>query len=111
VTNQVQPRKGPSLADDNEGLARDYDAVSAPAVSFVSGQRLVEALAVAPGERVIDVGRGTVFLAEHIAGIAGPAGHVLDIDPLTLCLTRRVRSVSSRACARRWADRYWRWRQ
>jgi arsenite methyltransferase len=83
VTKPVDPPTGPSLVDDNEGLARDYEAVSVGR-QFVSGRRLVEALAIAPGERVLDVGCGTGLLAEHIAAIVGPAGHVLGIDPLPL---------------------------
>ena len=83
VTNLVQRRIGPSLAEDNEALARDYEAVSVDR-QFVSGQRLVKVLGIAPGERVLDVGCGTGLLAEHIAGIVGPAGRVLGIDPLPL---------------------------
>ena len=74
---------GPSLAEDNEDLARDYEAVSVDR-QFVSGQRLAKVLGIAPGERVLDVGCGTGLLAEHIAGIVGSAGHVLGTDPLPL---------------------------
>ena len=74
---------GPSLVDDSEVLARDYERISVGR-QFQSGKRLVQALAIAPGERVLDVGCGTGLLAEHIVDIAGPAGHVLGIDPLPL---------------------------
>ena len=83
MTEQGQDRTGPSLAEDNEALARDYEAISVDR-QFVSGRRLVEALGIAAGERVLDVGCGTGLLAEHIAGIVGPAGHGLGIDPLPL---------------------------
>jgi ubiquinone/menaquinone biosynthesis C-methylase UbiE len=73
----------PSLNEDSDQLARDYEQVSRNR-QFQSGQRLVAALAVAPGERVLDVGCGTGLLAEHIADIVGPSGHVLGIDPLPL---------------------------
>lgn len=83
MTKPAERPTGPSLVDDDEGLARDYEAVSVDR-QFVSGRRLVETLAIAPGERVLDVGCGTGLLAEHVAAIVGPAGHVLGIDPLPL---------------------------
>ena len=73
----------PSLALDSPELAREYERVSAER-QLVSGQRLVAALAIAPGERVLDVGCGTGRLAAHIAGLVGPTGHVLGFDPLPL---------------------------
>ncbi len=83
---------GPSLELDNETLARDYDRISAQR-QFISGQRLVEELAITAGEQVLDVGCGTGLLAEHIAGLTGPTGYVLGIDPLPL----RVSLAASRA--------------
>src|SRR5947209_3183134 len=74
---------GPSLADDSETLARDYEKISVGR-QFQSGKRLVQALAITEGERVLDLGCGTGLLAEHIAGIVGATGHVLGIDPLPL---------------------------
>ena len=85
--NQVQGRTGPSLAEDNEALASDYEAISVGR-QFVTGQRLVEALGIASGERVLDVGCGTGLLVEHIAGIVGP--------PVTCWASIRCR------CASRW---------
>src|SRR5689334_13291067 len=75
------PFTGPSLSLDDDGLARDYDRLSAP-FQFRTGQELVDALGVTAGERVLDVGCGTGLLAEYIAGLTGPSGHVLGIDPL-----------------------------
>jgi len=80
---EVDFKTGPSLADDSEALARDYESISVGR-QFQSGKRLVQALAISAGEGVLDVGCGTGLLAEHIADIAGPAGHVLGIDPLPL---------------------------
>ena len=85
-------RAGPSLTEDSDELARDYERISVGR-QFQSGQSLVQALAIAPGERVLDVGCGTGLLAEHIADIVGPAGHVLGIDPLPL----RVEIARSKA--------------
>ena len=68
---------GPSLKEDNDELARDYERVSADR-QFQSGKALVRDLAVATGERVVDVGCGTGLLAEHIANLVGPSGSVLD---------------------------------
>ena len=84
----------PSLALDNTSLALDYERISATR-QFESGKRLVANLAIRPGERVLDLGCGTGRLAEHIAGIVGPQGHVLGIDPLPL----RIGLATSRARA------------
>jgi ubiquinone/menaquinone biosynthesis C-methylase UbiE len=74
---------GPSLTLDDEGLARDYDQISAR-WQFVAGQVLVGDLAIKTGERVLDVGCGTGLLAQYVADITGPSGFVLGIDPLPL---------------------------
>src|SRR5262245_16398171 len=74
---------GPKLDQDSEELARDYERVS-QGRQFQSGRRLVQALRLASGERVLDVGCGTGLLAAHMADLVGPAGHVLGIDPLPL---------------------------
>lgn len=74
-------RPAPKLDLDSAELARDYDTISANR-QFESGKRLVQDLAIAAGEHVLDVGCGTGLLAEHIAGVVGPTGMVLGIDPL-----------------------------
>jgi len=72
-----------SLTEDSDELARDYDRVSVDR-QFQSGKMLVRELAVAPGERVLDVGCGTGLLAGHIADLVGATGYVLGVDPLPL---------------------------
>jgi ubiquinone/menaquinone biosynthesis C-methylase UbiE len=72
-----------SLNMDTQELAQRYEEVSA-AHQFKAGQILIEELAVAPGEKVLDVGSGTGLLAEYAAGLVGPAGSVVGIDPLPL---------------------------
>jgi len=72
-----------SLTLDTQELARHYEQVSA-GHQFKAGQRLIEKLAVAPGEYVLDVGCGTGLLAEYVAGLVGPTGSVVGVDPLPL---------------------------
>jgi arsenite methyltransferase len=83
LTEEARVTDGPSLIEDNDELARDYERVSADR-QFQSGKALVRDLAVATGERVLDVGCGTGLLAEHIANLVGPSGSVLGLDPLPL---------------------------
>ena len=71
------------LTLDTQELAHHYEQVSA-AHQFKGGQGLIEELAVVPGEKVLDVGSGTGLLAEYVAGLVGPTGSVVGIDPLPL---------------------------
>ncbi len=71
----------PKLDRDNERLARDYEELSTTR-QVEGGRQLAEALGIAPGERVLDVGCGTGLVTEHVADLVGPTGHVLGIDPL-----------------------------
>jgi ubiquinone/menaquinone biosynthesis C-methylase UbiE len=82
-TSVTQSTKRPSLTEDNDELARDYDRVSVDR-QLQSGTMLVRDLAPRAGERVLDVGCGTGLLAQHIADLVGPTGHVLGVDPLPL---------------------------
>ena len=79
----TQNAEKPSLTEDSDALAREYDRVSVDR-QFLSGKMLVRDLAVAPGERALDVGCGTGLLAQHIADLVGPTGYVLGVDPLPL---------------------------
>jgi arsenite methyltransferase len=75
----------PSLALDDTSLALDYERISATR-QLEAGRRLVQDLSLRAGERVLDLGCGTGLLSEHIAGVVGPKGHVLGVDPLPLRL-------------------------
>src|SRR5262245_38544901 len=84
----------PLLDRDNAALAEDYERISAE-WQFRSGTRLVERLAIRPGERVLDLGCGTGLLTRHIADLAGRSGYVLGLDPLPL----RIALAATRADA------------
>src|SRR6187200_1652057 len=69
---------------------REIDRRFAPVVDAVMARA-----AVAPGERVLDLGTGTGAVAEAAARITGPGGHVMaaDISSQMLALARvRVES-------------------
>jgi len=69
-----------SLALDSPELAATYDVVGRRQYEY--GKMLIEDLGVAAGQRVLDIGCGTGLLGSHVAGIVGPRGHVVGIDPL-----------------------------
>jgi arsenite methyltransferase len=72
-----------SLKLDTPDLARHYEEASSDR-QFKAGKVLAQKLALRPGDDVLDVGSGTGLLAEHVAGIVGPSGSVVAIDPLPL---------------------------
>ena len=84
-----------SFDHDSRQLAEAYDRMSDS--QFESGKRLVERLAIEPGERVLDIGCGTGRLARWIAELLGPTGRVTGIDPLA----ERIDIARSRAPALR----------
>src|SRR5258708_26210462 len=88
----TQSTEKPSLTEDSDELARDYDRVSVDR-QFLSGKMLVRDLAGAAREPVLDVGCGTGLLAEHIADRVGPTGYVPGVDPLPL----RIELAQSKA--------------
>ncbi len=72
-----------SLNLDTEALAQHYEQISVDR-QFKAGKVLLDALALQPGKKLLDVGAGTGLLAEYAAGIVGPEGSVIGIDPLPL---------------------------
>ncbi|MDI4234042.1 methyltransferase domain-containing protein [Bradyrhizobium sp. Arg237L] len=75
-----QPRGVISLEQDTPELARAYE--QAGVVQFHHGKLLIGPLAPKAGEHVLDIGAGTGRLAEFVAGLVGPQGRVVGIDPL-----------------------------
>jgi len=69
-----------SFSHDTSGLAETYDRVSD--YQLEGGKKLVQALDLQPGERVLDVGCGTGRLARFLAERVGPNGRVTGVDPL-----------------------------
>lgn len=81
-----------SLDLDTAELAQQYDRISADR-QYRVGQLLIRDLELQPGESVLDIGCGTGLLAEYAAGIVGPSGSVVGVDPLAL----RIEIASGRA--------------
>jgi ubiquinone/menaquinone biosynthesis C-methylase UbiE len=81
-----------TLTNDTSELAQRYDRISAER-QFRSGKALIAELGITPGEHVLDIGSGTGLLAEYVAGLTGPDGIVLGLDPLPL----RVELAQARA--------------
>jgi len=82
-----------------EMTARAYDERLVPALFRPGAERLVEAVGVGPGARVLDVACGTGIVARIAAPLAGPQGHVagLDVNPGMLAVAaRRAPSIDWR---------------
>lgn len=69
-----------SLERDTPELARTYE--QAGILQFHHGKFLIGPLALKSGDHVLDIGAGTGRLTEFVAGLVGPAGRVIGIDPL-----------------------------
>jgi arsenite methyltransferase len=78
----LKTRPNVSLELDSPELASTYDVVSVR--QYDHGKILIEALGPKAGERVLDVGCGTGRLGDYVAGLVGPKGEVVGVDPLPL---------------------------
>lgn len=73
-----------------DSVADTYERVAVPRFRAVA-QDLVDALAPAPGDRVLDVGTGTGLVADLALTRIQPGGYVIGIDPSTGMLARTRR--------------------
>ncbi len=88
-----------SLTLDTPELAQQYDEISDP--QYEHGQFLLGALALKPGDVLLDIGAGTGRLSELAARYyVGPQGHVHGLEPLAL----RVGIARQRASANHTAE-------
>jgi len=71
-----------SLDLDSPELAATYDKVSVR--QFNHGKVLLGSIGIRPGQHVLDVGCGTGRLGAYVAGLVGPEGSVIGVDPLPL---------------------------
>ena len=69
-----------SLVQDTPALAHAYE--KAGLLQFHHGKFLIGPLALKTGDHVLDIGAGTGRLTEFVAGLVGPTGYVIGIDPL-----------------------------
>jgi ubiquinone/menaquinone biosynthesis C-methylase UbiE len=86
---------GPTYQDSYaENAAENYERYFVPTIGRPVAEGLVEAAALRPGERVLDVACGTGVVARLAAERVGPDGAVegLDPNPGMLAVARRVAS-------------------
>lgn len=72
--------------------ARGYEANLVPAAMDPWAADLVEAVGLAPGDRVLDLACGTGIVTRHAAGRVGPGGGLVGVDanPAMLAVAREV---------------------
>jgi arsenite methyltransferase len=64
----------------DEAAARRTEAVYVTPDVVAQREEVLQALALRPGERVLDIGSGPGLLARAMAGVGGPTGRVCGID-------------------------------
>jgi SAM-dependent methyltransferase len=88
------------MIDFDEDAARGLERIYRTPDVVAQRVRVLEALALRPGERVLDVGVGPGLLAEDMARTVGAEGHVAGID-----LSEAMLEMARRRCAElAWTD-------
>jgi arsenite methyltransferase len=88
------------MIDFDDGAARGLERIYRTPDVVAQRVRVLEALALRPGERVLDVGVGPGLLAEDMARTVGEQGHVAGID-----LAEPMLEMTRRRCAElAWTD-------
>ena len=67
--------------DDQIASARAYEELYVPALFAQWCPRVLDAVGLKPGDRVLDVACGTGVLAREAAARVGPGGFVAGVDP------------------------------
>lgn len=83
--------------------ARNYERYFVPAIGRPLAHDLIEAAALQPGERVLDVGCGTGIVARLVAEQVGPGGAVAGAD-LTASMLDVARSVAPPGLPIQWYE-------
>ena len=69
-------------------------------------ERIVDALPLRPGLRVIEIGCGPGAAAREVAGRVGPGGHVLAVDRSSKAIAQLTRSAAELIAAKRLTARH-----
>jgi arsenite methyltransferase len=88
----------------DEENARRVDAVYTTPDVVAQREATRAALALQPGERVVDIGSGPGFLVAEMASDVGPEGHVAGVDPSESMLALARRRDGAGAVEHRVAD-------
>ncbi|HEX5227493.1 MAG TPA: methyltransferase domain-containing protein [Bryobacteraceae bacterium] len=78
----------------DEQASRNLEAVYLTPDVVAQRRQVLEALHLAPGERVIDIGSGPGLLASEMAAVVGETGRVCGVDPSAAMV-----AIASRRCA------------
>lgn len=92
MSTDLGPEHSP-VKQEYAGLAKTYDK-RWPSYVQASTRETAARLALAPGDRVLDIGCGTGALLRHLSGVH-PAGQLTGVDPVPEMLAVARRRLSS----------------